>query len=145
MIDSIIGRVKKVIFKFCEKHAKKRGLIISDVQLLLGINTEGNTYTLCVKNVPTENYDIYDVLQIPKNLDFTGISGFAPQFIAKSILRFSDEKNLDPLNTHILCIPYHNERGKGEIALLLYEGTHEIQQITFDELFRPEDVVLSTE
>lgn len=141
MIDSIIGRVKKVIFKFCDKQAKSRNVAISNVQLLLGLDQEGNTYTLCIQNKPIENYDIYSVLQIPKNLDFTGLSVLAPKFIAKSIIRFAGEKELNVFETRILCIPYLNERGRSEVALLLYNGIHEVGQIQWDDLFKLEEMI----
>ena len=142
MIESIIGKTKKIIYKFCEKHSVKNGLIISDVRLLLGLDMEGNTYTLCLKNVPERKYSILEVLGVP--FDITPISSIAPTFIAKSIMRFSEELGSDPLETQILCIPYQNEHGKNDVALVLYNGVHEVRMITWSELFRVEDIEIPT-
>ena len=68
MIDFIQNESKKMMFKCCEKYATNKQMNVESIQLILGINEEGNTYTLCENYVRKENYDIMQVLGV--RIDF---------------------------------------------------------------------------
>lgn len=140
MIDFIQNETKKLMYGCCERHAKKYETQTDKVQLVLGLNEEGNTYTICNQYAPVEKIDILGVLGV--KIDFLGYSRIAPPFILKSILRFSEKHDSHPAETKVLCLPYKNEKGKNDMHLFVYNGTNYLETITFAELFDERDVEL---
>jgi len=137
MIELIQNETKKIMFKCCKNYAAQKKMEVDKVQLVLGLNEEGNTYTLCEDYVPKENYDIMQVLGV--RIDFLGYSKIAPPFIAKSLIRFSGKYNTDLSNTKVLCLPTKNEKGKDDMLLFVYEKNDYLETISFHDLFREED------
>lgn len=149
MIEYIQSETREIIYKCCERYAKKNGIKIENVQLVLGLNEDGNTYSLCENYQPKEHLSINEVLGV--RIDFTGKSLIAPPFIRKSIIRFSENFSLSPINTKILCIPSEDEKGKPDVMLYVYKGNEKnqligslIEEITFAKLFREEDIEMPT-
>jgi hypothetical protein len=142
MIDFIQSETKKMMYKCCERYSKEKGLSIDNVQLILGLDENGNTYTMCEDYVRKENYDIMQVLGV--KLDFLGYSKLAPPFILKSLVRFSKELDIPLDQVLIMCIPTKNERGKNDVLLFVYNGNKYVETINFDDLFREEDIELPT-
>jgi hypothetical protein len=147
MIDIIKKETKKIIFSCCKKHAEASKLSIEEVQLVLGLNENGNTYTLCERYIPKKEMTILQVLDV--RIDFTGRDKYAPAFIAKSLVRFSNEYSIPLTDVKVMCIPTLNEQGKPDVKLYLYNGDKYIQpndceedgSISFDLLFQPEDLL----
>jgi hypothetical protein len=142
MIDFIQSETKKMMYKCCERYARENGLNVEGVQLILGLDENGNTYTICEDYVRKVNYDIMEVLGV--KIDFLGYSKLAPPFILKSLVRFSEEHNI-PLNkVLVMCVPTKNEKGKNDILLFIYNDNQYVETINFDDLFREEDFELPT-
>lgn len=142
MIDFIQSETKKMMYKCCERYAKQKGLAVDSVQLILGLDENGNTYTICENYVKKENYDIMQVLGV--KIDFLGYSKLAPPFILKSLIRFSQEYDIQLDKISVMCVPAKNEKGKNDILLFVYNDNQYVSTITFDELFREEDIELPT-
>lgn len=140
MIDFIQSETKKMMYKCCERYAKEKGLNVEDVQLILGLDEKGNTYTMCEDYVRKENYDIMQVLGV--KIDFLGYSQLAPPFILKSLVRFSKEHDIELDKVLVMCVPTKNEKGKNDILLFIYNDNKYIETINFDDLFREEDLEL---
>jgi hypothetical protein len=140
MIDFIQSETKKMMYKCCERYAKDKGLAVDDVQLILALDENGNTYTMCEKYVKKEKYDIMQVLGV--KIDFLGYSQLAPPFILKSLIRFSQEYDIQLDKISVMCVPTKNERGKNDILLFIYNKDQYFRTITFDELFREQDIEL---
>jgi len=139
MVDFIKSETKKLMLNCCSRYAKKKNMNVEDVQLILGLNVEGNTYSICENYVIKEEYDIMQVLGV--KVDFLGYSRLAPPFILKSIIRFSEQYNISVLDTKIMCVPAKDERGKNDLLLFLYKNYSEyITTIELEELFREEDM-----
>ena len=142
MIDFIQSETKKMMYGCCERHSKKNQVDFEDVQLILGLNEEGNTYTICEKYHPKVSLDIMGVLGV--RLDFLGYSKLAPPFILKSLIRFSEAKQIDLDKVKIMCIPTKNEKDKPDVLLFLYNDMSYVETITFSDLFREEDIEIPT-
>jgi hypothetical protein len=142
MIDFIQSETKKMMYKCCEKYAKEKNLNVESVQLILGLDANGNTYTLCENYVRKENYDIMQVLGV--KIDFLGYSKLAPPFILKSLIRFSEEYKIPLQDSLVMCVPTKNEKGKNDILLFIYNDNKYVETINFDDLFREEDFELPT-
>jgi len=142
MIDFIQSETKKMMYKCCERYAKDKGLSVEGVQLILGLDENGNTYTICEDYVRKENYDIMQVLGV--KIDFLGYSKLAPPFILKSLIRFSKEHKISLDKVLVMCVPTKNEKGKNDILLFIYNGNDYVETINFDDLFREEDFELPT-
>lgn len=142
MIDFIQSETKKMMYKCCERYSKEKGLSVEKVQLILGLDENGNTYTMCEDYVRKENYDIMQVLGV--KLDFLGYSKLAPPFILKSLIRFSKEFDISLDQILVMCIPTKNEKGKNDVLLFVYNGNKYVETINFDDLFREEDFELPT-
>jgi hypothetical protein len=142
MIDFIQSETKKMMYKCCERYSKQKGLSVESVQLILGLDEKGNTYTICEDYVRKENYDIMQVLGV--KIDFLGYSKLAPPFILKSLIRFSEVYEIPLDKTLVMCVPTKNEKGKNDILLFVYNGNEYVKTIDFDELFREEDFELPT-
>lgn len=126
------------MYKCCERYAKQRAKETDKIQLVLGLNEEGNTYTICDEYAPVEELDILGVLGV--KIDFLGYSRLAPDFILKSLVRFSEKHRIDIDKTKVLCVPTKNERGKNDMFLFVYNGNVYVETITFSELFDERDV-----
>jgi hypothetical protein len=142
MIDFIQGESKKMMYKCCERYATEKGLNVESVQLVLGLNEEGNTYTMCESYVKKESYDIMQVLGV--KIDFLGYSRLAPPFIIKSLIRFSEQHKIELDKVLVMCVPTKNEKGKNDILLFLYNGNDYVETITFSDLFSELDVEMPT-
>lgn len=142
MIDFIQSETKKMMYKCCERYARENGLNVEGVQLILGLDENGNTYTICEDYVRKVNYDIMEVLGV--KIDFLGYSKLAPPFILKSIVRFSQEHKISLDKTLVMCVPTKNEKGKNDILLFVYNDNQYVETIDFDDLFREEDFELPT-
>lgn len=142
MIDFIQSETKKMMYKCCERYSKEKGLNVEKVQLILGLDENGNTYTMCEDYVRKENYDIMQVLGV--KIDFLGYSKLAPPFILKSLIRFSKEFDIPLDQIMVMCIPTKNEKGKNDVLLFVYNGNKYVETINFDDLFREEDFELPT-
>ena len=138
MIEFIQSETKKIMYKCCERYAKKKSVPIENVQLVLGLDENGNTYTMCESYVPTESYDFLQVLGV--RIDFMNYSSFAPPFITKSLVRFMEKYSIQPDKVKVMCVPHLNEKKKGDIALFVYNGNDYVETISFPELFREEDM-----
>ena len=142
MIDFIQSETKKMMYKCCERYAREKGLNVEGVQLILGLDENGNTYTICEDYVRKVNYDIMQVLGF--KIDFLGYSKLAPPFILKSLVRFSEEHKISLDKTLVMCVPTKNEKGKNDVLLFVYNGNQYVETIDFDDLFREEDFELPT-
>jgi hypothetical protein len=142
MIDFIQSETKKLMYKCCERHAKKYQKATEDVQLILGLDENGNTYTVCKNYKPKERLDILGVLGV--RIDFLGYSQLAPPFIFKSLVRFSEKHSIDIDKVKVMCIPTLNEKGKPDVLLFVYNDSEYVETISFAELFREEDFEIPT-
>jgi hypothetical protein len=142
MIDFIQGESKKMMYKCCERYATEKGLNVESVQLILGLDENGNTYTMCEDYVKKENYDIMQVLGV--KIDFLGYSRLAPPFIMKSLIRFSEQHKIELDKVLVMCVPTKNDKGKNDILLFLYNGNNYVETIEFSDLFSELDVELPT-
>lgn len=142
MIDFIQSETKKIMYKCCKKHSEKVKMDIENVQLVLGLDENGNTYTICENYEPKEHLDILGVLGV--RIDFLGYSLLAPPFILKSLVRYSENNNFPVINSKVLCVPTTNEKGKPDILLFVYNNNAYVETITFAELFREEDFEIPT-
>lgn len=137
MIDFIQSETKKIMYNCMKRYAERAGKDISTVQLVLGIDENGNTYTVCENYAPKEVLDIMGVLGV--RIDFLGYSRLAPPFILKSLVRFSEKHGYPIGNSKVMCIPSVNEKNKPDVLLFVYNGNNYVETITFSELFREED------
>jgi len=142
MIDFIQSETKKIMYNCIKKYAEKEKKDISDVQLVLGLDENGNTYTLCEQYQPKIQLDILGVLGV--RIDFLGYSRLAPPFILKSLVRFSEGYNYPLENSKVMCIPTTNEKGKPDVLLFVYNNNAFVDTITFADLFREEDFEIQT-
>ena len=142
MIDFIQSETKKLMYKCCERHSKKYQKATEDVQLILGLDENGNTYTVCKNYKPKERLDILGVLGV--RIDFLGYSQLAPPFIFKSLVRFSEKHSIDIDKVKVMCIPTLNEKGKPDVLLFVYNDSEYVETISFAELFREEDFEIPT-
>ena len=142
MIDFIQSETKKIMYNCIKKYAEKEKKDISDVQLVLGLDENGNTYTLCEQYQPKQELDILGVLGV--RIDFLGYSRLAPPFILKSLIRFSEGYNYPLENSKVMCIPTTNEKGKPDVLLFVYNNNAYVDTITFADLFREEDFEIQT-
>lgn len=142
MIDFIQSETKKIMYNCIKKYAEKEKKDISDVQLILGLDENGNTYTLCEQYQPKIELDILGVLGV--RIDFLGYSRLAPPFILKSLVRFSKGYNYPLENSKVMCIPTTNEKGKPDVLLFVYNNNAYVDTITFADLFREEDIEIQT-
>jgi len=140
MIDFIQNESKKMMYKCCEKYAAKKSISIDKVQLILGLNEDGNTYTLCENYVRKENYSIMEVLGV--KIDFLGYSKLAPPFILKSLIKFAEKHGIEFQNINVMCVPCKDEKGKNDIQLFVYNDMAYVETITFEELFSEDDFTL---
>jgi len=140
MIEFIQNETKKIMYGCCERQAKSRNTATEKVQLILGLNEDGNTYTICEEYTPVDELDILGVLGV--KIDFLGYSRLAPPFILKSLVRFSESHGMALDHTKVMCVPTKNEKGKNDIHLFLYEGGRYVETITFADLFDERDVEL---
>lgn len=138
MLDFIQNETKKIMYKCCERYSKNSGIAIDNVQLVLGLNEDGNTYTMCENYSPKESYNIMQVLGV--RIDFLGYSSIAPPFILKSLVRYMEQYEITPDKVKIMCVPTKDDAGKNDIALFVYNGNDYVETITFSELFREEDL-----
>jgi hypothetical protein len=137
MIDFIQSETKKIMYNCIKKYAEKEKKEISDVQLILGVDENGNTYTLCEQYEPKKQLDILGVLGV--KIDFLQYSKLAPPFILKSLIRFSNAHGYPLENSKVMCIPTTTEKGKPDVLLFVYNNKAYVETITFDDLFREED------
>lgn len=142
MIDFIQSETKKVMYKCCERHGKKYQTATDNVQLILGLDENGNTYTMCENYEPKEHLDILGVLGV--RIDFLGYSHLAPPFILKSLVRFSEKYSIGIDKVKVMCIPSINEKGKPDVLLFVYNDNAYVETISFAELFREEDFEIPT-
>jgi len=143
MIDLIQSEFRKIVLKCINKYAKDNTLNPDNVQLMLGLNEEGNTYQIMVDYAKKENFSIMDVLGV--RVDFLGYSKIAPPFILKSLVRFAErlKKSDEQLNfdVEVMCVKDVNEKGKEIINLFLYKGGQYVETIEFADLFNEEDML----
>jgi hypothetical protein len=143
MIDLIQSEFRKIVLKCINKYAKDNNLNPDNVQLMLGLNEEGNTYQIMVDYAKKENFSIMDVLGV--RVDFLGYSKIAPPFILKSLVRFAErlKKSDEELkfDVEVMCVKDVNEKGKEIINLFLYKGGQYVETIEFADLFNEEDML----
>lgn len=137
MIDFIAGETKKIMYNCIKRYAEKERKDISEVQLVIGLNEEGNTYTICHQYKPILSLDIMEVLGV--RIDFLGYSRLAPPFILKSLVRFAEVYKYAVENSKVMCISSVNEKNKPDVLLYLYNNNDYVATITFSDLFREED------
>lgn len=143
MIDFIQSKTKNIMYKCMERYAKEHNKDIEEIQLVLGVNENGNTYTICELYKPVKEYDFLGVLGV--KIDFLGYSQIAPPFILKSLIRFSETHNFPLENSKVMCIPTTNEKNKPDVLLFVYNNHTYVDTITFSDLFREEDIELQTQ
>jgi hypothetical protein len=143
MIDLIQSEFRKIVLKCINKYAKDNTLNPDNVQLMLGLNDEGNTYQMMVDYAKKEDFSIMDVLGV--RVDFLGYSKIAPPFILKSLVRFAErlKKSGEELkfDVEVMCVKDVNEKGKEIINLFLYKGGQYVETIEFEDLFNEEDML----
>jgi hypothetical protein len=142
MIDLIQSEFRKIVLKCINRYAKDNTLNPDNVQLMLGLNEEGNTYQIMVDYVKKEDYNIMQVLGV--RVDFLGYSKIAPPFILKSLVRFAERlKKSEELeiDVEVMCVKDVNEKGKEIINLFLYKGGQYVETIEFADLFNEEDML----
>lgn len=137
MIDFIQSETKKIMYNCIKRHAEREKKEISSVQLVLGLDENGNTYTVCEEYKPQKELDILEVLGV--KIDFLGYSRLAPPFILKSLVRFSKEHDFLLENSKVMCIASENDKGKPDVLLFVYNKNAYVETITFADLFREED------
>jgi len=137
MIDFIQGKTKEIMYNCMERYAGKHKKDISTVQLVLGLDENGNTYTVCENYQPKESLDFNGVLGV--KIDFLGYSRIAPPFILKSLIRFSEKYDFPLENSKVMCLPTKNEKNKPDVLLFVYNAMTYVEAITFSDLFREED------
>ncbi len=142
MIDFIQSETKKIMYNCIKKYAEREKKDISSIQLVLGLDENGNTYTLCEEYEPKKELDILGVLGV--RIDFLGYSRLAPPFILKSLVRFSEQFNFPLENSKVMCIPSENDKGKPDVLLFVYNNNAYVETITFADLFREEDFEIQT-
>ena len=142
MIDFISSETKKYMYKCCERHAKKYQTSIDNMQLILGLDENGNTYTVCENYEPKDHLDILGVLGV--RIDFLRYSLIAPPFITKSLVRFSEKYGIDLDKVKVMCVPTKDEKGKPDVLLFVYNDSAYVETISFAELFREEDFEIPT-
>ena len=145
MVDFIARETKKIMHKCCSRYATENKKDISEIQLILSLNTnpewnEPNRYTICENYVPKKELDIKGVLGV--KIDLLGYSQIAPPFIYKSLVRFAETNSVNYDKMNIMCVPTTNEKNKPDILLALYNGMEYLDTITFEDLFREEDIEL---
>lgn len=138
MIDFIQSETKRIMYKCCERYAATQKMSIENVQLVLGLDEDGeNTYRVCENYQPKAHLDFKGVLGV--RFDFKGYSAIAPPFIRKSLLRFSESHEIPHADVKVMCVP-KNEGGRQDVLLFLYNKTGYVETITFPDLFREEDI-----
>jgi hypothetical protein len=142
MIDFIQSKTKKIMYDCMRNYADKVKIQISDVQLVLGVNENGNTYTICELYAPKQEMNFLEVLGV--KIDFLGYSVFAPPFILKSLVRFSEDFGFPVQNSKVMCVPTTNDNNKPDVLLFVYNENKYVDTITFQELFREEDMEMPT-
>jgi hypothetical protein len=143
MIDFIQSETKKLMFNCCKRHSDEKKIELENVQLILGLDVDGNTYTICENYQPKLSLDIMGVLGV--RVDFLGYSRLAPPFILKSLVRFSEVHNIPIQDSKVMCVPTKNEKGKPDVLLFIYNGNNYVETITFEDLFREEDFEIPKE
>jgi hypothetical protein len=139
MIDLVQNETKRILINCCSRYAKEKNIGLDKVQIVLGLNQHGNTYTICEEYSPKVEYDIMKVLGV--KVDFLGYSKLAPPFIIKSLIRFAEMNSIEFDKVKILCVPVKNENNKNDLELFLYDGFSKyVSEITFKDLFREEDM-----
>jgi hypothetical protein len=143
MVDFIARETKKIIYKCCSRYATENKKDISEIQLILSLNVnpeieELNRYTICESYVPKKEFDIKGVLGV--KIDLLGYSQIAPPFIYKSLIRFCNSHHIEYDKVNIMCVPVVTENKKTDILLALYNGMDYLETITFEDLFREEDI-----
>jgi len=143
MIDLIQSEFRKIVLNCINKYAKDNTLSPDNVQLMLGLNEEGNTYQIMVDYAKKQDYSIMQVLGV--RVDFLGYSRLAPPFIMKSLVRFAErlKKSDEELkfDVEVMCVKDVNEKGKEIINLFLYKGGQYVETIEFEDLFNEEDML----
>jgi len=142
MIDLIQSEFRKIVLNCINKYAKDNTLSPDNVQLMLGLNEEGNTYQIMVDYAKKQDYSIMQVLGV--RVDFLGYSRLAPPFIMKSLVRFAERlKKSEELkfDVEVMCVKDVNEKGKEIINLFLYKGGQYVETIEFEDLFNEEDML----
>ena len=143
MIDLIQSEFRKIVLKCINRYAKDNTLNPDNVQLMLGLNEEGNTYQIMVNYAKKEDFSIMQVLGV--RVDFLGYSKIAPPFILKSLVRFAQrlKKSDEELkfDVEVMCVKDVNEKGKEIINLFLYKGGQYVETIEFEDLFNEEDML----
>ena len=143
MIDLIQSEFRKIVLKCINRYAKDNTLNPDNVQLMLGLNEEGNTYQIMVDYAKKEDFSIMQVLGV--RVDFLGYSKIAPPFILKSLVRFAErlKKSDEELkfDVEVMCVKDVNEKGKEIINLFLYKGGQYVETIEFEDLFNEEDML----
>lgn len=143
MIDLIQSEFRKIVLNCINRYAKDNTLSPDNVQLMLGLNEEGNTYQIMVDYAKKADYDIMQVLGV--RIDFLGYSRLAPPFIMKSLVRFAErlKKSDEELkfDVEVMCVKDVNEKGKEIINLFLYKGGQYVETIEFEDLFNEEDML----
>ena len=143
MIDFIQSETKRLMYKCCKRHSEKMKIELENVQLILGLDVDGNTYTICENYQPKMGLDIMDVLGV--KIDFLGYSRLAPPFILKSLVRFSEVHNIPIAHSKVMCVPSSDDKGKPDVLLFVYNGNNYVETITFADLFREEDFEIPKE
>jgi hypothetical protein len=137
MIDVIENETKRIILDFCKRYSKEKKMDLTDVQLILGLNEEGNAYKVCENQKPIKELTFNEILGV--KIDFTGYGTIAPPFILKAIVRMSEENGSDLTESCVMCFPTINDNGKPDLLLAFYEGYKYIKQISISDLFNEED------
>jgi len=104
MLDSILKEFEKITFKACERHASSLQDVVTNVQLVLSLNSEAEVeYTLCRNYNPDKKISFLEILGV--RIDFKGYSMIVPPFIQKTLLRLAQDYGVDEKELFVMIIP----------------------------------------
>lgn len=104
MLDSILKEFEKITFKACERHASSLQDSVTNVQLVLSLNSESEVeYTVCSHYNPDKKISFLEILGV--RIDFKGYSMIVPPFIQKTLLRLAEDYNVNPVELSAMIIP----------------------------------------
>ncbi len=132
MLDSILKEFEKITFKACERHASSLQDSVTNVQLVLSLNSEGEVeYTICSNYNPDKKISFLEILGV--RIDFKGYSMIVPPFIQKTLLRLAEDHQVNPLELSAMIIP--TDEIKRTNVIWVYIKGQPKEQIKIEDFF----------
>lgn len=133
MLDFIVNEFKKTIVKRIKKTASQKGKEEKDIQVLLGLDQQGeNTYFICEHGVPKEEVDFMHLLDV--KIDFMQKGQFVPPFIKKSLIEAGEKNNFKPNTASVMIL----KREDNSVRMCLYEGNKYVKDVKIEDFFSEE-------